>query len=107
MLTLYLAIMAGGVAGLVPAITGYQPANVPRGLLLIWLNGILLLNVTLLGGTQLSTLANGVLVFAAFGVAFVGGFFSLYLCCLGAQPLDGRLWGLLCCRCPRSGPVAL
>jgi ABC-2 type transport system permease protein len=73
MLTLYLAIMAGGVAVLVPAITGYQPANVPRGLLLIWLNGILLLNVTLLGGTQFSTLANGVLVFAAYGVAFVGG----------------------------------
>jgi ABC-type transport system involved in multi-copper enzyme maturation permease subunit len=73
MLTLYLALMGGGVTGLVPAITGYQPPNVPRGLLLVWLNGILLLNVTLLGGTQLSTLANGVLVFAAFGVAFVGG----------------------------------
>ena len=37
------------------------------------LNGVLMLNVTLLGGTRFSTLANGVLVFAAFGVAFVGG----------------------------------
>jgi Cu-processing system permease protein len=73
MLTLYLAFMAGGVIALVPAITGYQPTNVLRGLLLIWLNGILLLNVTLLGGTQLSTLANGVLVFATFGIAFIGG----------------------------------
>jgi ABC-type transport system involved in multi-copper enzyme maturation permease subunit len=73
MLTLYLALMGGGVTGLVAAITGYQPPNALRGLGLIWLNGMLLLNVTLLGGTQLSTLANGVLVFAAFGVAFVGG----------------------------------
>jgi Cu-processing system permease protein len=73
MLTLYLVLMAGGVTGLAAAVTGYQARNVMRGLALIWLNGMLLLNVTLLGGTQLSTLANGVLVFAGFGVAFVGG----------------------------------
>jgi Cu-processing system permease protein len=73
MLTLYLLMMAGGVTSLATAITGYRPPNVLRGLVLIWLNGVLLLNVTLLGGTQLSTLANGVLVFAGFGVAFVGG----------------------------------
>jgi Cu-processing system permease protein len=73
MLTLYLALMAGGVTSLSAAITGYRVPNVARGLALIWLNGILMLNVTLLGGIRLSTLANGVLVFAGFGVAFVGG----------------------------------
>lgn len=73
MLTTYLVMMAGGVTGLSAAITGYQAPNMPRGLLLVWLNGMLLLNVTLVGGTVLSTLANGVLVLAAFGVAFVGG----------------------------------
>ncbi|MBN1580120.1 MAG: ABC transporter permease [Anaerolineae bacterium] len=73
MLTLYLAIMAGGVLVLVPAITGYRAPNALRGLVLIWMNGLLMLNVSLLGGTRLSTLANGVLVFAVFGVAFVGG----------------------------------
>lgn len=73
MLTLYLALMGGGVIGLNVVITGYQAPNALRGLLLIWLNGMLLLNVTLLGGTRLSTLATGVFVFALYGVAFIGG----------------------------------
>jgi ABC-type transport system involved in multi-copper enzyme maturation permease subunit len=73
MLTLYLAFLAGGVVVLSATISGYRVPNALRGLVLIWLNGILLLNVTLLGGTQLSTLANGVLVFAGFGIAFLGG----------------------------------
>jgi len=73
MLGLYLLMMSGGITGLTAAITGYKLPNVLNGLALIGLNGMLLLNVTLLGGTQLSTLANGVLVFAGFGVAFVGG----------------------------------
>jgi ABC-type transport system involved in multi-copper enzyme maturation permease subunit len=73
MLALYLLLMAGGVTLLTTVVTGYRVPNVVRGVTLIWLNGTLLLNVTLLGGTQLSTLANGVVVFAAFGVAFVGG----------------------------------
>lgn len=73
MLTLYFMLMAGGVVGVLKMVIHYNVPNVWRGLVMIWLNGILLLNVTLLGGTQFSTLANGVLVFAAFGVAFVGG----------------------------------
>lgn len=73
MLTLYLLLMAGGVLFLVWKITAYRPPNIERGLTLLWLNGILMLNLSLLGGTRLSTLANGVLVFAAYGVAFVGG----------------------------------
>ncbi len=73
MLTLYLALMAGGVIAINRAITGYQAPNVLRAMVLIWLNGCLLLSVSFLGGTRLSTLANGVLAFAAYGVAFVGG----------------------------------
>jgi ABC-type transport system involved in multi-copper enzyme maturation permease subunit len=72
MLTLYLALMAGGVIGASAAITGYRLNNIPAGVALIWLNGIVMLNVSLLGGTRLSTLANGVIVFATFGIAFVG-----------------------------------
>lgn len=73
MLTLYLAFMAGGVTILTVLTTGYRPPNVLQGLALIWLNGIILLNVSLLGGTYFSTLANGVFAFATFGVAFIGG----------------------------------
>ena len=73
MLTLYLLLMAGGVVGLTYAFTDYVAPNVLHGLALMWLNGLLLVNVTLWGSTWLSPLANGVLVFALYGIAFVGG----------------------------------
>jgi ABC-type transport system involved in multi-copper enzyme maturation permease subunit len=73
MMTLYLLLMAGGVMGLVYLISGYTAPNAIRGLGLMWLNAILLLGVSFLGGAMLSTLANGVMVFGLFGVAFVGG----------------------------------
>jgi Cu-processing system permease protein len=73
MLTLYLILMAGGVVVLVYAISGYAAPNLVNGLVLLWLNAILLLGVSLVGGAMLSTLANGVLVFGLYGIAFVGG----------------------------------
>ena len=73
MLSLYLLLMAGGTILLVYLISGYTAPNVMRGLSLIWLNAILLLGVSLAGGAVFSTLANGVLVFGMFGIAFVGG----------------------------------
>jgi len=73
MLTLYVILMAGGVQGVVYAIAEYTVPGYWRGLVLIWLNGALMLSVSMVGGSILSTLANGVLVFGLFGVAFVGG----------------------------------
>jgi ABC-type transport system involved in multi-copper enzyme maturation permease subunit len=73
MLTLYVLLMGGGVVAIVYLFGGYQAPNVLRGLSLMWLNVILLLNVSLLGGATLSTLANGVLVFGMYGIAFLGG----------------------------------
>ncbi len=73
MLTLYLLLMAGGTIGLVYIISGYLAPNVLRGLGLLWVNAMLLLGVSLAGGAILSTLANGVLVFGLFGIAFIGG----------------------------------
>ena len=73
MLTMYLILMAGGVVTLVYAISGYVAPNLVNGLALLWLNAILLLGVSLVGGAILSTLANGVLVFGLYGIAFVGG----------------------------------
>jgi len=73
MLTLYLLLMAGGTIGLVYIISGYLAPNVLRGLGLLWMNAVLLLGVSLAGGAILSTLANGVLVFGLFGIAFIGG----------------------------------
>jgi ABC-type transport system involved in multi-copper enzyme maturation permease subunit len=73
MLTLYLLLMAGGTTGLVYLISGYIAPNVLSGLLLLWMNAVLLLGVSLAGGAVLSTLANGVLVFGMYGIAFIGG----------------------------------
>jgi ABC-type transport system involved in multi-copper enzyme maturation permease subunit len=73
LLTLYLLLMAGGTMGLVYLIARYVLPNALAGIGLIWMNGLLMLSLSFLGGTYLSTLANGVMAFGLFGVAFVGG----------------------------------
>jgi ABC-type transport system involved in multi-copper enzyme maturation permease subunit len=73
MVTLYLLLMGGGVMGLIYLRSGYVAPHPFQGLVLIWLNALVLLTISLLGGAVLSTLANGVLVFGLFGVAFIGG----------------------------------
>ncbi len=73
MMTLYLVLMAGGVMGIVYAFAGYTVPHAFRGLALLWLNGLLLLSLSLLGGAVFSTLTNGVLVFGLYGIAFIGG----------------------------------
>ena len=73
MIALYLLLMGGGVMAIVYLRSGYSAPHPLRALELILLNGLILLTVSLLGGTSLSTLANGVLVFGLYGVAFIGG----------------------------------
>ena len=73
MLTLYLLLMGGGVMGIVFLRTGYTAPHPLHALELVWLNALVLLSVSILGGTILSTLANGVLVFGLYGIAFLGG----------------------------------
>jgi ABC-type transport system involved in multi-copper enzyme maturation permease subunit len=73
MLTLYLLFMAGGTIALVFLISGYLAPNIEQSLLFLWLNALLLLSISLMGGAVLSTLANGVLVFGLYGLAFIGG----------------------------------
>jgi len=78
MLTLYLLLMAGGVILIVYWLSGYTAPNVWAGLGLMWLNINLILSVSLFGGSFLSTLANGVLVFGMYGVAFIGGWIEQF-----------------------------
>ena len=42
------------------------------------LNAFLLLSVSLMGGATLSTLANGVLVFGLYSIAFIGGWIEQF-----------------------------
>ncbi|MBN2547732.1 MAG: ABC transporter permease [Anaerolineales bacterium] len=73
MISLYLLLMGGGVMLLVYLRADYIAPHPLSALALIWLNALLLLSVSLLGGTMFSTLANGVLVFGLYGIAFIGG----------------------------------
>ncbi len=73
MLTLYLLLMAGGVSLIAIFIGGGASRDIPTGVAMLLLNALVLLSVSLLGGSTLSTLANGVLVFGMFSIAFIGG----------------------------------
>ncbi len=73
MISLYLLLMGGGVMGFIYLRSGYLAPHPFRALALIWLNDLVLLSISILGGVILSTLANGVLVFGLFGIAFIGG----------------------------------
>jgi Cu-processing system permease protein len=78
MLLLYLLLMGGGVMLVVYLLSGYTAPNAAQGLLLMAFNAVLLLSVSFLGGAMLSTLANGVLVFGLYGVAFIGGWIEQF-----------------------------
>jgi Cu-processing system permease protein len=69
----YLLLMAGGVLAIARVVSATTPPNVHVGLGLILLEATLLLTLSIAGGTRLSTLANGVMVFGLFGLAFIGG----------------------------------
>jgi Cu-processing system permease protein len=73
MLILFVLLMSGGVILAVRLISGYSPPNLFSAIAILMLEALVTLSVTFLGGSRLSTLANGVVVFMLYGVAFVGG----------------------------------
>jgi Cu-processing system permease protein len=68
----YVIFMAGGLILEVYLLTGYLPPNILAGLSLMILEGLIVFSITTLGGTYFSTLANGVVVFMLYGIAFAG-----------------------------------
>lgn len=72
-LAVYLALMAGGVLLIVYLVAGVTLPNALSGMGLIFLEGTVLMTLSILGGTRLSTLANGVTVLGLYGLAFIGG----------------------------------
>jgi len=73
LISLYVAVMGGLIPALAWLISGYQAFDPLRALGLMALGAILLLTVSLLGSTLFSTLANGVIAFTLFGLAWLGG----------------------------------
>lgn len=73
MVTIYLIILSGGLMLIVYLRTGFLFDNILPGLALMTLQILLILSLSIAGSTRLSTLANGVLAFMLYGIAFLGG----------------------------------
>ena len=71
MLVVYLLLLGGGIILATSLLVRYVPPNPLQGLLLLILEALVLLSLSLLGGTRLSTLTNGVALFMLYGVAFM------------------------------------
>jgi ABC-type transport system involved in multi-copper enzyme maturation permease subunit len=73
MLSTYTLVLSTILILLVRLISGYEAYQPAQALAVLVLEGLAVLSVTVLGSTLFSTLANGVVVFMLYGVAFVGG----------------------------------
>jgi len=73
MLSLYIVLLAAGVALTTWLISGHLLPHLGEGLLLMVLECLVMLSVCLAGGTLLATIPNGVVAFMMYGLAFVGG----------------------------------
>jgi Cu-processing system permease protein len=73
LLILYTLFLAGGLMLIVYLRSRYTLSNLPVGLALMVLQALIILSITIAGGTRLSTLANGVLAFTLYAIAFLGG----------------------------------
>lgn len=73
MITLYTVVLSAGVMLSVYFVSNYSPANIVGAISVMVLEGLAILGVTLLGSSIFPTLANGVVVFMLYGLAFVGG----------------------------------
>lgn len=73
LISVYVVVMGGMILLLAWLIAGYRAFDSIFALGLMALGAILLLTVSLLGSTMFSTLANGVIAFTLFGLAWLGG----------------------------------
>jgi ABC-type transport system involved in multi-copper enzyme maturation permease subunit len=73
MLTAFIVLMCAALMGIIWIIGDYVPRNPVPAVLLIVLEGLIVLTLSILGGTRLGSLANGVVVFMLYGLAFIAG----------------------------------
>lgn len=72
-LMIYMALITGGVVMSTALIARFTPPNAAGGIALMLLESTVVLTISITCGTRLSTLANGVVVFGLYGLAFIGG----------------------------------
>jgi Cu-processing system permease protein len=69
----YIVLMAGGLVFIMWVFTGFQQQNLLPALGLMQLEATVLLSLTLAGGTRFTTITNGIVAFAFYAIAFIGG----------------------------------
>jgi ABC-type transport system involved in multi-copper enzyme maturation permease subunit len=72
LLALYTALLTLGIMLSAYAVSGYVPRNIAGVVGIIYMESLAVLSLTVAGSAMLSTLANGVVVFMLYGLAFVG-----------------------------------
>ena len=72
MLVLYMFLLSIGLVLATFFTVGFLPPNLAEGIATIVLEVLVLLSLSLLGGTRLSTMTNGVVLFMFYGLAFIG-----------------------------------
>jgi len=73
MMTVFTILMAAGVMLSTLIISGYGTSTAVPTVAVLVLESLVVLSLTMLGSSLMSTLANGVVVFMVYGLAFVGG----------------------------------
>jgi len=68
----YVTVLVGGVFAIARSIGGYSPPGVQIGLPLMLLQAVLLVSLSIFGGTRFTTVTNGVVAFGLYGIAFIG-----------------------------------
>ena len=69
----YLGLLFFGVLAIIWIAAGHVPVHPARGLGLMLLEVVLLVTVTIAGGTRLGTVANGIFALGYFGLGFISG----------------------------------
>lgn len=69
----YVTLLAGGVVLVSRVVAGFTLPGIAQGLPLMMLEALILVTLSIAGGTRLTTVTNGVMAFGFFGLAFIGG----------------------------------
>lgn len=83
-LAAFVVIMVGGVVLIMRWGAGFAQTHVPVAMALMFLEATVLLTIVIAGGVLTSTVANGIMAFAFYAVAFVGGWIEQIGVALGS-----------------------
>jgi Cu-processing system permease protein len=75
----YLALMGGGVVLTMRYFADYAAPSVVMPMAMMLLGAATMLSITIAGGVRLSTITNGIVAFAFYGVAFIAGWMEQIL----------------------------